>query len=151
MILAKLENGIVTEVIDTDTPEQFPEHVEVPSHVYTGADARFYHNGWKPKTEQELLAEGLIEPEPEEEPEPEPEPEPDEPEPTAEEKARWKRDGLLHELDAIVSNPLRWGAFTEAEQQALADYRQALLDVPQQEGFPDDIDWPQKPETIAAN
>lgn len=66
-------------------------------------------------------------------------------------QARAKRDDLLHELDAIVSNPLRWGAFTEAEQQELADYRQALLDVPQQEGFPDDIDWPQKPETIAAN
>jgi len=68
-----------------------------------------------------------------------------------EQEARAKRDGLLRELDAIVSNPLRWNAFTAAEQQALADYRQALLDVPQQEGFPDDIDWPQKPETIAAN
>src|SRR5690625_4921630 len=60
-----------------------------------------------------------------------------------EEQARAKRDGLLRELDAIVSNPLRWNEFTEAEQQELALYRQALLDVPQQEGFPDDIDWPQ--------
>lgn len=139
MILAKIENGVVTEVIDTDTPEQFPEYEEVPSHVYTGADVRFYHEGWEPKTEQELLAEGLIDPEPE------PEPEPEIPEPTAEEKARWKRDGLLYELDAIVTNPLRWNGFTEAEQQALAVYRQALLDVPQQEGFPDEIDWPINP------
>ena len=59
--------------------------------------------------------------------------------------ARAKRDSLLHELDAIVSNPLRWAEFTEAEQQALADYRQALLDVPQQEGFPENIEWPENP------
>lgn len=59
--------------------------------------------------------------------------------------ARAKRDGLLRELDAVVYNPLRWNEFTEAEQQALADYRQALLDVPQQEGFPDEIDWPKNP------
>src|SRR5699024_8431351 len=62
-----------------------------------------------------------------------------------EQEARAKRDGLLRELDAIVSNPLRWGAFTEAEQQELADYRQALLDVPQQEGFPTDVVWPTDP------
>ena len=29
---------------------------------------------------------------------------------------------------------------------AYADYRQALRDVPQQAGFPGDIDWPAKPE-----
>jgi|SRR5690625_4370822 len=62
-----------------------------------------------------------------------------------------RKNNLLSEVDAIATNPLRWGALTEEEKQALADYRQALLDVPQQEGFPDDIDWPQKPETIAAN
>jgi len=60
-------------------------------------------------------------------------------------EARAKRDGLLRELDSIVSNPLRWNAFTEAEQQALALYRQALLDVPQQEGFPTDVVWPTDP------
>ena len=26
-----------------------------------------------------------------------------------------------------------------------ADYRQALRDIPQQSGFPGDIDWPVKP------
>jgi len=33
-----------------------------------------------------------------------------------------------------------------ADQQAWIDYRQALRDVPEQEGFPTDIDWPTKPE-----
>lgn len=75
------------------------------------------------------------------------EPEP-EPEPSAEEQARWRRDDLLYELDVIVTNPLRWGDLTEAEQQALAAYRQALLDVPQQDGFPDAVDWPAKPEFL---
>ena len=60
-------------------------------------------------------------------------------------EARAQRDHLLSELDSIVSNPLRWNAFTEAEQQGLADYRQALLDVPQQEGFPTDVMWPTDP------
>jgi len=60
-------------------------------------------------------------------------------------QARAKRDRLLRELDVIVSNPLRWAEFDEPTKQALADYRQALLDVPQQEGFPDDIVWPVNP------
>ena len=72
------------------------------------------------------------------------EPEP-EPEPSAEEQARWRRDVLLFELDVIVTNPLRWSDLTEVEQQELADYRQALLDVPQQEGFPNEIHWPVNP------
>jgi|SRR5690625_991142 len=139
MLMAKIVDNKIVEFIDTDKPEDYPEFVEVPEHVPSNADVRFFHEDWTPKSEQELLDEGLIEPEPE------PEPEPEEPEPTAEEQSRWKRDGLLYELDAIVSNPLRWNAFTEAEQQELALYRQALLDVPQQEGFPDDIDWPTNP------
>jgi len=139
MLMAKIVDNQIVEYIDTDKPEDYPDFVEIPEHVPSNADIRFFHEDWTPKSEQELLAEGLIEPEPE------PEPEPEEPEPTAEEQARWKRDGLLYELDAIVSNPLRWNAFTEAEQQKLADYRQALLDVPQQEGFPDVIDWPVNP------
>lgn len=62
-----------------------------------------------------------------------------------EQEMRAQRDNLLSELDTIISNPLRWAGFTPEEQQALADYRQALLDVPQQEGFPDEIDWPVNP------
>ena len=68
--------------------------------------------------------------------------------PTIEElaaNARGQRDALLQEVDSIVGNPLRWASFSEAQQQAWADYRQALLDVPQQAGFPNTVDFPVKP------
>jgi len=60
---------------------------------------------------------------------------------------RAERNTRLAQLDAQVMNPLRWAAFTPEEQTALAAYRQALLDVPQQAGFPADIDWPPMPDT----
>lgn len=42
------------------------------------------------------------------------------------------RDNLLqNEVDPIVSNPLRWASMTEEKQQEWADYRQALLDLPE--------------------
>lgn len=59
--------------------------------------------------------------------------------------ARAQRDALLSEVDSIVGNPLRWASFSQAQQTAWADYRQALLDVPQQPSFPNTIDWPTKP------
>lgn len=49
---------------------------------------------------------------------------------------------LVTEVDPIVSNPLRWQSMTSEEQQKWSDYRQALLDVPQQDGFPHDVQWP---------
>ena len=52
---------------------------------------------------------------------------------------------LATEVDPIAGNALRWAALTEDQQQAWADYRQALLDVPQQSGFPHDVVWPTKP------
>jgi len=58
---------------------------------------------------------------------------------------RAERDARLVTLDALVMNPLRWAAFTADEQAALATYRQALLDVPQQAGFPGVVDWPEMP------
>ena len=58
---------------------------------------------------------------------------------------RQQRDHLLSELDVVVSNPLRYAEFSEEEKSQVAAYRQALLDVPQQEGFPNDIDWPVNP------
>jgi len=61
------------------------------------------------------------------------------------EQVRTDRDARLALLDAIVVNPLRWAACTPEEQAALAAYRQALLDVPQQGGFPGEIDWPEMP------
>lgn len=54
--------------------------------------------------------------------------------------ARAKRDDLLESSD--------WTQVADApvDQQAWADYRQELRDVPEQAGFPDTIDWPTKPE-----
>lgn len=60
--------------------------------------------------------------------------------------ARVYRRGLLSDLDSIVSNPLRWASFSAEKQKAYADYRQALLDVPQQAGFPYNIIWPTLPQ-----
>jgi len=62
-------------------------------------------------------------------------------------KMRGERDRRLAQLDTVVSNPLRWAGYTADQQAALATYRQALLDVPQQEGFPVEIDWPVMPDT----
>jgi len=63
-----------------------------------------------------------------------------------EEQMRAERDNRLTALDTLVMNPLRWAAFTPEAQTALAAYRQALLDVPQQAGFPGEIDWPNMPQ-----
>ena len=49
-------------------------------------------------------------------------------------------------VDPLVSNPLRWADLTVEQQQAWADYRRALLDVPQQSGFPSDVIWPTQPK-----
>ncbi len=57
-------------------------------------------------------------------------------------EARARRDTLLKEtVDSV--NPMRWGAMTDVQKDAWRAYRQALLDVPQQAGFPHNITWPQ--------
>jgi hypothetical protein len=74
----------------------------------------------------------------------EPQPNP----PTLEEKTsriRSKRDGQLRRNIDIINGP-RWSAMTPEKQSEWMSYRQALLDVPQQEGFPDNVIWPVKPE-----
>lgn len=50
-----------------------------------------------------------------------------------------KRDALLQSSD--------WTQVADApvDQAAWAVYRQALRDIPQQEGFPDDVAWPVQP------
>lgn len=56
-----------------------------------------------------------------------------------------KRDELLRNgVDRI--SPVWWASMTQQEQQAWSQYRQDLLDVPQQSGFPQDINWPVAPE-----
>jgi hypothetical protein len=67
---------------------------------------------------------------------------------------RMDRDFFLQtEVDPIAGNALRWAALTSEQQQAWADYRQALLDLPAQSGFPsaengfeNTVVWPTKPE-----
>jgi len=60
--------------------------------------------------------------------------------------ARTRRNMLLTTIvDPIVTNPLRWAELSTAEQQEWADYRTALLNVPQQVGFPNAITWPTQP------
>ena len=60
--------------------------------------------------------------------------------------ARILRDLLLtSEVDPIVTNSLRWAELSSTEQQQWTDYRTALLDVPQQSGFPNEVNWPTKP------
>lgn len=53
---------------------------------------------------------------------------------------------LAVHVDPIAGNALRWSDLTSDQQQALRDYRQKLLDVPQQAGFPHNVTWPSKPE-----
>lgn len=64
---------------------------------------------------------------------------------TPAERVRYNRDIKLANLDEFVKNPLRYATLTEAQQSKLAVYRQALLDIPQQGGFPVRIDWPRLP------
>lgn len=59
-------------------------------------------------------------------------------EPPTAEMQRRERDNLLKETDW-------WSCSDRTMTQAEIDYRQALRDVPQQEGFPVQITWPTKP------
>lgn len=60
---------------------------------------------------------------------------------------RYQRDvKLATEVDPIAGNALRWAALTADQQAAWAAYRQALLDVTIQSGFPNDVVWPTKPQ-----
>ena len=55
------------------------------------------------------------------------------------ESMRQQRDSLLTSSD--------WTQVADApvDQAAWSSYRQALRDIPQQAGFPDNITWPQEP------
>ena len=60
-----------------------------------------------------------------------------------EELVRSKRDKILVEqVDVVAGNALRWASLSSDEQTSWATYRTALLDVPQQEGFPLNVSWP---------
>ena len=64
------------------------------------------------------------------------------PTPTAQD-IRSERDSKLQsEVDPVAGNTLRWAALTSEQQTAWATYRTALLNVPAQAGFPDNVTWP---------
>lgn len=66
------------------------------------------------------------------------------PEPTPEEKSAWaraQRDSLIAATDYLMMPDY---PISEADRAAVAAYRQALRDVPNQPGFPDTIEWPEK-------
>ena len=61
------------------------------------------------------------------------------------EMARNDRDSRLRYLDTILTNPLRWAAYSAEQQAVISKYRQDLLDIPQQDNFPTEITWPTSP------
>lgn len=70
------------------------------------------------------------------------------PEPTTEELAarvRAKRDALIAATDYLMASDYPLDDDKKAE---LTTYRQALRDVPEQEGFPTNVVWPEKPEWL---
>jgi hypothetical protein len=58
-------------------------------------------------------------------------------------EARMRRDNELIRSDVTVTRAYESGVPVSAEWVA---YRQALRDIPQQPGFPENIQWPTKPE-----
>jgi len=59
-------------------------------------------------------------------------------------EARAKRDRLLTESDWVTIRATDTGTAVPTEWQT---YRQALRDVTEQTGFPEEIEWPEKPES----
>lgn len=58
-------------------------------------------------------------------------------------RARCERDDLLAKCDYTMGTDY---PATDAERDAWRTYRQALRDIPEQEGFPWDIAWPEPPK-----
>lgn len=78
-------------------------------------------------------------------------PVPSVPEPTSEQQEmqiRAQRNSLLTLCDwtQLPDAPL-----TAEQKQTWVEYRQALRDVPEQAGFPENVVWPSTPETEASN
>lgn len=74
-------------------------------------------------------------------------PEPVEPEPTEEElaeQARKTRDELLDWSDKYMMEDY---PITATSKTLMKEYRQKLRDIPSQEGFPINIEWPSQPAT----
>ena len=61
-------------------------------------------------------------------------------------EARAERDRLLTESDWVTIRATDTGDPVPTEW---LDYRQSLRDITEQTGFPEEIEWPTKPETTA--
>lgn len=60
---------------------------------------------------------------------------------------RLQRDDKLREFDVeIYRNPIYWDSLTDIQRTERLAYRQLLLDITTQVGFPSNIVWPTKPE-----
>jgi|GEM_PF-1012799 len=65
---------------------------------------------------------------------------------TLERQIRAKRNAILAETDPTQFRSRDTaGRFTLEYVEAMATYRQALRDLPQQKGFPEDVVWPERP------
>jgi hypothetical protein len=62
-----------------------------------------------------------------------------------EEEIRAQRERILRETVDRVNGPW-WEAMAEGEKAAWRAYRQALLDLPEQEGYPFNLSWPARPD-----
>ena len=68
--------------------------------------------------------------------------------PLTDEEARTKRDKLLADTDwtQVLDAPI-----DSATREAYRTYRQALRDLPEQDGFPETITWPELPTITKAD
>jgi hypothetical protein len=68
-------------------------------------------------------------------------------EPDAEAEAIYVRAQRASILANVIDtmNPMRWASLSAAKKTEWSDYRQALLDITAQEGFPFVITWPTAP------
>ena len=66
----------------------------------------------------------------------------------AKSKALAKRNQLLADGPDRV-NPLWWAAMSLSEKAEVAEYRQALLNITDQAGYPLQIDWPPPPAVFS--
>lgn len=58
---------------------------------------------------------------------------------------RSERDCLLNSTDKYMTLDF---PMSDEDRSAVRQYRQALRDIPSQEGFPNEVVWPEKPEIL---
>jgi len=135
----RVENNVIAELVScSERPGPEWQEINLEGGAAVGDDVRAFDADWNLRPLDDLVAEGIVEVEPK--------PEPGVSQPDKSADARTERDSRLVQMDRIVSNPLRWNEMRDDLKQLYVDYRQALLDVPQQSEFPENISWPTPPE-----